>query len=195
MNTLALHVRRFAHEHDELPAFHAAYLVLAFLSALIFNLGAFGLIIVAHMALDVVKYREYHGLSWKLTWKGVWKESLVDVTLLLVGLVFSIYLHHSVGVASVSALMRVEISFIRTAAMLVPKLKILHHFLKVIAHLRHYLDQIHPRLREDWSRLDYLCFYFCGFSLLLIIFAPPLMGVPAHEIHDILAKELIPWRL
>lgn len=195
MTTAIASVRHFAHEHDDMPAFHAAYLILAFLSAGLFNLGAFGLIIVVHMALDVVKYRERHNYSWKLTLEGVLRESLVDVTLLMVGLVFSVYLHHSVGVSSVAGLMRAEVSIIRFIAMLVPKLKILHHMLKIVAHIHHYMEQVHPRHRSFWSGLDYLCFYFIGLCAFLLLFAAPLMHVEWSLIGEILSEELIPWKL
>ncbi|MAE68794.1 MAG: hypothetical protein QF793_01920 [Candidatus Peribacteraceae bacterium] len=195
MNSLVASVRAFAHQHDDLPAFHAAFLILAFITAGLFNLGAFGLLIVAHMSLDIVKYRERHQYSWKDTFDGVVRESLVDVTLLSVGLVFSVYLHHGVGVASVAGLMRAELSVLRMLALLVPKLKILHHFLKVVAHLHHYLEQVHPRHRKGWSGLDHLCFYFLGLSVFLLIFAAPLMHVEWSLVGEILAEELIPWRL
>lgn len=195
MHTAVTHFRWFVHEHDDIPAFHAGYMVLALLSAGLFNLGAFGLIIVAHMSMDVVKYREYHGYSWKSTWEGVMRESLADVTLLVVGLVFAVYLHHSVGVATVSGLMRAELGIIRTIAMFVPKIKILHHFLKVVAHLRHYMDSIHPRMDEGLSGLDHLCFYFIGMSLFLLLFAAPIMDIEWSLVQMILLEELIPWRL
>ena len=196
MHIAASHVRHFAYEHDEIPAFHAAYLILAFLAAGLFNLGAFGLIILVHMALDVFKYRFKHGFSWRLTCEGVVRESLVDVTLLAVGLVFAVYLHHSVGVSSVAGLMRAEASLIRFVAMLLPKMKILHHFLKIIAHLHHYLDTVHPRhKRESWSGLDHLCFYFIGICAFLLLFAAPLMHVEWSLVGQILAEELVPWRL
>ena len=195
MNTFLLPLRRFAYEHDDLAAFHAGYLVLAFLSAGFFNLGAFALLVVAHMALDWVKYRERHGCTYKETIEGMAHENLVDVTLLMVGLVFSVYLHHSIGVASLSGLMRAEISVIRAAALLVPKLKVLHHFLKIVAHLHHYLNQVHHQQRKGWSGLEHLCFYFCGLSFLLVLFAAPLMGSDPSVVQHILLEELIPWGL
>lgn len=188
-------IRVFAHEHDDMPAFHAAYLVLAFLSAAMFNLGAFGLLIVAHMTLDIVKYRERHAFSWKGTFDGVLRESLVDITLLCVGLVFSVYLHHTVGVASIAGLMRAEISVLRSIALLLPKLKILHHFLKIMSHLHHYLDQVHARHQKELSGLDYLCLYFISVSVFLLVFAAPLMHVEWPTVGAVLADELIPWRL
>jgi len=195
MNTVLYPLRRFAHEHDDLVAFHAGYLVLAFLSAGFFNLGAFGMLVIGHMALDWVKYRERHGYSYRATIEGIVHENLVDVTLLLVGVVFSVYLHHSVGVASLSGLMRAEISIIRAAALLVPKLKILHHFLKVVSHLHHYLDQVHHQQKKGWSGLERLCFYFCGLSFLLVLFAAPLMNSDLYTVQHILLQELLPWRL
>ena len=195
MSTAIAHLRHFAHEHDELPAFHAAYLILAFLTAGLFNLGAFGLLIGAHMALDLFKYREKHQFSWKGTFEGMVRESLMDVTLLAVGMVFSVYLHHSVGVSSVAGLMRAEVSIIRFVALLVPKIKILHHILKIMAHIHHYMEEVHPRHRRHWSGLDYLCFYFLGLCAFLLLFAAPLMNVEWSLIGSILGDELIPWRL
>lgn len=195
MNSAIASLKAFAHQHDDLPAFHAAFLVLAFLTAGLLNLGAFGLLVLAHMSLDVVKYRERHNFTWRQTAEGVVRESLVDVTLLAVGLVFSVYLHHGVGVASVAGLMRAEISILRMIALLVPKLKILHHFLKIVAHLHHYLDQVHPRHRTEWSGLDFLCFYFLGLSAFLLIFAAPLMHIEWSLVGEIMAEELIPWHI
>lgn len=186
-------LRRFAHEHDDIPAFHATYILLAFLCAALFNLGAFALIVIAHMALDTVKYRERHSFSWRQTTEGVVRESLVDITLLLVGLVFAVYLHHSVGVSSISGLMHAEIALIRSIAIFVPKIKILHHFLKIMAHLHHYLEQVHPRQSKGWSGLDHLCFYFCGISFLLLVFAAPLMNVKGSVVQMILMQELLPF--
>lgn len=195
MNTFTLKLRQFAHEHDDLPAFHAAYLVLAFLTAMLFNLGAFGLLIVVHITLDVFKYREVHGFSWHDTWRATIRESLVDVTLFMVGLVFTVYLHHSVGVASLSGLMRADIALMRVIATTVPKLKILHHFLKVMAHLRHYLETVHPHATKEWTAIDILCFVFCGASFLLLLLAAPLMHIDLAVEQQILLDELIPWRL
>lgn len=186
-------IRQFAHDHDDIVAFHAAFIVLAFLSAILFNLGTFALVIVAHMALDTVKYRERHQCTWLETVDGVVRESLVDATLLIVGLVFAVYLHHSVGVSSVAGLLHAELSIIRSVALLVPKVKILHHFLKIMAHLHHYLEQVHPRHQKELSALEYLCISFCGISVLLLVFAPVLMNVDGSLVQLILLQELMPW--
>jgi hypothetical protein len=147
------------------------------------------------MVLDYVKYREVHGYDFRGTVEGIMRESLVDVALLFVGLVFAVYLHHSVGIASLSGLMRAEVTILRAVAIAVPKIKILHHFLKIMSHLHHYLQQVHPHMRKEFTGLDYLCIYFIAISVVLIALAAPLMHVDISLIQNILADELLPWRL
>ncbi len=195
MTQKIVQLRTFAHAHDDLPAFHAAYLIFTFLAAALLNLGFFGLLIIGHMSLDVVKYRDFHGYSWKTTIEGVVRESLVDITLLLVGVVFVVYLHHSAGIASLSGLMRAEITVLSGLGIMVPKLKILHHVLKIMSHLYHYLETVHPKIHHGWSSLDLLCFHFIVVAILLILMAAPLMDVPFTEVQAILSHELVPWHI
>lgn len=190
----AIHtVRGFAHTHDEIPAFHASYLVLTFILSMMFNLGAFAVLIVLHMALDVWKYREYQKLSWWQTIEGTIRESLIDVTLLALGFLFSVYLHKHIGLGSVSTLLRTEFALVRTVALLVPKIKILHTFLKIISHIHHYLEQTHPHLHKGWSNLDKFCFFVIGVSCLLLSLAAEIMHVPQSMVNDILLQEVLPW--
>jgi hypothetical protein len=195
MNTIFLHLRTFAHEHDELPAFHAGYLVLTLLAAAMFNLGTFAFLILVHMCLDIVKYREVHSLSWSDTFYGSMRESLIDVTLLSVGLVFAVYFHHTVGVAGMSGLMRAEITIVRLLGTTIPKMKILHNFLKVMAHLRHYLSTLHPEINRGWSSADKLNFFFIGIALVLLIFAPIFLHTDSVTIQKILLGEMMPFRM
>ena len=196
MNQILHPARRFAHYHDDMPAFHAGYLVLTFLVAAMFNLGAFALLIAIHMTLDFVKYREHHHYSLHDTFEGMIRESLIDITLLFVAVVFSVYLHHSVvGIASLSGLVRAEVTLVRAAALLVPKLKILHHFLKMISHLHHYMQQTQSQIAKGWAQLDKLCFLFIGVSIFLVLFASAITGTDQNTINWILLEELIPWKL
>ena len=195
MSTPVAALQAFAHNHDDLPAFHAGYLVLTLLMAAMFNLGAFGILVITHIALDIVKYRDCYGFCWKITIKAAVRESLVDITLLMVGLVFSVYLHHNVGIASVSGIMRAEISIIRVVALLIPKVKILHHFLKIVSHIHLYLDRVHPRLNEKWSALDLLCFTFITISFFMLAIAGQAMSVSYAMIQQILMEELLPWNV
>lgn len=196
MTQTIIALRHFAHEHDNLPAFHAGYLVLTLLVAMLLNMGAFGLLILAHMSLDVVKYREVHGYSWKKVLEGTVRESLLDVTLLFVGITFAIYLHHSVvGMASLSGFMRAEVTMVRGVGMLIPKIEILHKFLKIIAHVEQYLAHVHPNIHKGWNSLERLCFVFLAVTVGLLIIAPWILNLHWGMLQGILLEELIPWRV
>ncbi|MBI3336506.1 hypothetical protein HYZ98_02985 [Candidatus Peregrinibacteria bacterium] len=186
-------LRIFAHTHDDLPAFHAGYLVLTFLVAAMFNMGTFALLVIAHMSLDIVKYREVHGYSWKRVIEGTVRESIVEVALLFTGLVFAVYFHHSVaGVAAVSGLMRAEFTVIRALGTIIPKVYILQDVLKIVAHIHHYLDSIHPCMHKEWTRLEKICLASFAASVLLLVIAPSILGLDAVIIEQIIREEIIP---
>jgi len=189
-------LRDFAHHHDELPAFHAGYLILVLLFAALFSMGAFGVLILAHMSLDVVKYREVHGYTWRGVVAGTFHESLIDLALLTVGFTFAVYLHHSVvGIASLSGFMRAEVTVIRSLGMLIPKLKILHHFLKVVTNLYEYLQSVHPQMEKGLSTLERVSLFALLTSLLLLVLSPMLLQIDLVQLQGILLEELIPWKL
>jgi hypothetical protein len=105
--------RHFAHEHDEFPAFHAAYIVAAIFTSLLFHLGAFLLLILFHMSLDFVKYREIHGLPLFDTFRAMILESILDIALLLFALTLSVYLHNTFLVTLSSGFVRSEFTLIQ----------------------------------------------------------------------------------
>ncbi len=157
-----------------------------------FNLGTFAMLIFAHVSLDYVKYREYHGYSLFGTIEGIIRESILDFTLLLMGMVFSVYLHHSVAFPGISGLLRTEITILRLFGTLIPKYKILHNFLKIIAHIRHYLDHAHPHIRKHWSSFDKVCFWSIGLCSVLLLLSAKILSVDNSVIVGILKSELIP---
>lgn len=196
MSSILGNLRHFAHTHDDLPAFHAAYLVLTFLIAAMLNMGAFGVLIIAHISLDIVKYREVHRYRWRAVFEGALRESFFDVVLFFTGFTFAVYLHHSlVGIASLSGLARADVTLIRAFATFVPKFEILHHFLKIVSHLRYYLYTIQSRMGRPWSAVEYLCFFFLGLSVVLLIGAPMVLHLDVAAVERILLDELIPWRM
>ncbi len=195
MTTLSAQIRFFAHHHDEVPAFHAGYLVLTLLAAAMFNLGFFGMLILFHMLLDVLKYRELHRYSWRMTLRGIAKESLFDVMLFSAGLVFAIYFHHAAGVAGLSGLLRAEATIIRALGTMIPKMKILQRILAVVSHLRHYIAFVHPEFHMEWSAADQRSAFFIVVSFMLIALSPFALELAPETFLRMLAGELIPWRL
>lgn len=185
--------RMFAHRHDELPAFHAAYLVITVLSAALFSLGAFGALIVAHMALDYVKYRDKHHFSIRRTIEGMIRESLFDIALLLIALTFTVYFHHTMAVASVSGLLRSELTLVRALGTVVPKFLILNDSLKVWVHVRDYLEHPHPRIGKAWTLTERLAIMTVCTAVAALILAAPLQGTAFSHVAGIVQQEMILW--
>lgn len=187
-------IRSFAYQHDDLPAFHAAYLVLTLLAAALFNLGFFAVLIVLHMLLDLFKYRDVHGFSWGKTVEGVIRESIVDVSLLLMGLAVAVYLHPSLPLfAGVQGLMLAEITLLRAVGVITPKLKILYDFLKIASHVELYVRHVHPRFGKGASTVEYVATLSLLVSLGLLFIAPMILLVDPAQYVSILLGELIPW--
>lgn len=189
-------LRAFAHEHDDLPAFHAAYLVLTFLAAAMLNLGFFALLILAHMGLDIFKYREVHGFKWKRTVEGVVRESLVDLCLFCMGLVVAVYLHPSLtGLAGIKGLMLAEITILHGIGVITPKLKIMYDMLKILAHLDHYLQRLHPRFGRHVALVEYVSGFGICIAIGMLLLAPILLMFDGAQYVWILMDELVPWKL
>lgn len=187
--------RIFAHRHDELPAFHAAYLVLTILVAALFNLGTFGLLILAHMVLDTVKYREVHRMNWINTFRATFRENLFDYTLFALGFLIAMYLHHSLpGIAGVSGLLRSEITIARGMGTLLPKAEILQRFLHVIFHLQHHLAHSEASVGKRLMPVERFSILLVGCSALLLFLAPLILHVDGAQLLRIVREELIPWR-
>lgn len=190
------HFSNFARFHDEIPAFHVFYAVLTLLAAAMFSIGTFGVLIIAHMVLDIVKYREVHKLPWSHTLKAVVHESLLDCTLLAVALLVSVYFHSSVGFIQLSGLLRAELSIVQFLGVVLPKFIILEHLVKVFAHIHHYLLYIHPHAhKRRWSKLDKIYFGLLTGSVLLLLFAPMITRADPTVITHVVLHELQPFRL
>ena len=194
MTSILTEVRTFAHRHDELPAFHAAYLVLTILVAALFNLGTFGLLILAHMVLDTVKYREVHRMRWPVTIHATIRENLFDHTLFVLGFLIAVYLHHSLpGIAGISGILRSEITIARSMGTLLPKIEILQRFIHVIFHLRHHLTHIETPIGERFTPTERFSIILIGCSALLLILAPVILHIDGAQFLLIAQEEIIPW--
>lgn len=189
-------MRIFAQRHDDLPAFHAAYLVLTILVAALLNLGAFGLLIFAHMVLDTVKYREIHHLSWQQTLRATLRENLFEYTLFALGFLIAVYLHHSLpGIAGISGLLRSEITIARGIGTLLPKTEILQRFLHVIFHLRHHLAHMETPIGERLTPTERFSLVLIGCSALLLLLAPTILHISGTQLFLITQEEIIPWHM
>lgn len=185
--------KNFASVHDDLPAFKAGYLVLTVITAALFPLGAFFLLIVAHASLDLVKYREHMGLNWAQTGEGILRENLLDITLLGIGFVFAMYFHHTIGIAGVSGVLRADITIIRGLGTLIPKAEILNDFLHVMGRLWTHLHTPHERIGKSWNSGEKLCFFVLTASVILLVTAPTILHIDSQMYFATFMQEMALW--
>lgn len=195
MPTTTRKFKAFAARHDHSPAFHATYLVVTILIAAMLNLGAFVLLIAAHMTLDVVKYREIHGMRWKLVWRGVVRESLIDLVLLAVGFTSVVYLHHNVGIMAASGLLRSEVTILKGLILVTTKSRILFDVLCVLNALPQHMQTIAVHPKKPWSALECFLFGVLGACAVLLFVLPVLLGLPFELLQRALEGQLVPWHI
>jgi len=190
MHTAFQRFRLFAHEHDDVPAFHATFLVCTVLAAALFNLGFFLLLIIGHMSLDFVKYREIHHFDLKTTFKAMFLESIIDISLFLLSLTVGIYLNHAYVLTALSGLLRSEATVLYAIGTIIPKVRILEDFAAVFFNFHSYLHSIHPDLQlplsriQHWSlKLTYVCLFFLGMTIIFFHGREmTLLNILAHEL-------------
>ena len=185
----------FAVRHDDLPAFHAAYLAVTFIAAALLTTGAFAVLVAAHMALDVVKYSEIHRFSWKATVTATLRESLLDLFFLSLALVLAVYLHHTAGIVVVSGLIRSEEILLRGIGMVLPRMAVLCNFLWIMSTLREHMLLVQKGIGGgQWRRSEIVCGTALAACLFLIALAPFMLR-DQEAVLRILTKELVPWRM
>lgn len=182
--------RAFLHNHDELPAFQAGFIVFTFLAAAFFNLGFFFLLILVHMALDYLKYRSKHGYSVEQSLRSSVIESSVDIALFFVGLVLAAFFRHSSAVIGVSGVLRSQLTVGYALAVLVPKYRIFSDTEQLIVHLHSHLhpSDVYPHAPLTTAqRIAFILIVLCIFSLIA--------AAPSIVWAQLVARELLPWKL
>lgn len=193
MHYPSLHrVRSFAHGHDDVPAFHATFLVATFLAAAILNLGFFLILIVLHMILDFVKYRDVFHYGYKMTFKAMILESISDIALFLMGLTVAVYFSHTFMLAAAGGLVRSELTVLKALGTLIPKIVIFEHMVTIAVSVRSYLDTEVLGLHGAFTRLQIWSIRSSCFCLILLALAVVLYAQNEADLLSVLQHELIP---
>lgn len=192
MHTFTSSIRRFAHSHDDIPAFHAAYLVAVFLTASLLNLGFFLWLIVLHMGLDFVKYREIYGFGYRKTLRAMMLESITDIAMFLFALTTTVYLHHTFLITIVSGLVRSELTVLRALGTIIPKIHILEHIIHISVDVHSYLHESVAGLDRPMTRVQIWSVRTAWACAFLLVFAVILHRSDELVLLRILAHELVP---
>ncbi len=193
MVSTTLHgIRHFAHEHDDIPAFHAAYLVATFIAAAVLNLGFFLGLILIHMSLDYVKYRDVHRYGYRQTLRAIALESISDIAFFLLALTFAVYLSHTFLLAAVSGIVRSELTILRALGTLIPKVAILEHLTIVTLRLQSYMQSEVSGFTGTLSRMQHWSLRTIALCSLLLLLSVGLYAYHQADLADVLLRELIP---
>ncbi len=195
MPTSSFVLRTYVREHEHLPAFHAAYVVFVFMAAILLNAGFFALCVLAHVTLNVVKYREVRGLSWPKTVRAVVRDNVIDAVLLLFALCLTIYMHHDGGIAGVGGMLRAQATVIRGLAMTLPEMQVFGRTLTVFSHLRVHLKTLPKGVGKPLGSWERLLMGIVLGELLVLAVAPMLLGFDGAGFLELLAGQLLPWRV
>lgn len=185
----------FARAHDDLPAFHAGYIVLVILAAFLFNLGVFAGLIAVHVALDLLKERESHGFRWGRALRAAGRENLLDVAFLLVGLAAAIYLQRLAGIVAIDGLLRAETELLRLLSVTLPKVGILRRFLRRTAAFHRHFQELRVQANRNMRAFERLLLLLCAASLILLLASPWLLHADGATVLRMFAEQLAPWRI
>jgi len=193
MVTTTIHgFRRFAHGHDDIPAFHAAYLVATFLAAAVLNLGFFLGLILFHMSLDYVKYRDVHRYGYKKTLHAMVLENISDIALFLTALTVAVYFSHTFFLAAASGLLRTGMTLLKAVGTLIPKVAILERFTMIALNLQSYMHAEAEGLHSPMKRVQLWSYRVAGLCVLLLVAAVGLYAHHSADLMDVLLRQLIP---
>ena len=187
-------LRLFASGHDELPAFHAAYLLTIFLVAALFNVGAFAVLVLGHAVLDYVKYRDIEHMRRGTAIAATFRENTVDVLLVSVSVLFAVYLHHAAGLVTLGAAMRPAAFILRGIGMLLPEMGIMRHTLEIMSDLPGHFSR-RKKVTKSRSRAQRLMFMCILMNVALLVLAPVILHLSAVTYSHILMDTLVPWRI
>ncbi len=190
----SMQIRRVVLPYEKLPSFHAAYLMLVLVFAALCNLGFFTILVIAHISLDYLKYRvNFQYEPWE-AFRGMMKESLVDVALLLLALSTFVYLNQSLPIiADLEGARVLHVTVVRALALILPKLTILHHSLRVLFHVPSYFQTPYPKLYKPFRLSDYVCIATCFIAAGLLIASPFILHISIDQLKEILLQQMIPW--
>jgi hypothetical protein len=189
-------LRAVVHDHEDLPAIHAGFLVLSFLLAAMFRLGFFALLIAVRILLDLLKEREVFRRRWLAAFEGAIRASWTDLSLLALGLTLAMVFHPAfMSTAAVGGLPAAIFTLSRGLGMTLPKFKILLNELHVFFHLESYLHAKNVRIGTSLSFGERVATLLLGVSLLMLLTLPFVLPVSWQDYGTMVLKEMIPWRL
>jgi len=185
--------RFLAYYREELPAFHAGFVVTLLVLSSLLNLGAFVLLLAARTTLDIVKCRERERMGWRETLGAVVQAGLLEYVLFTFLLLATIFLQES-GVLFGGGV-RAAAELLRGGVFFALKGVLLFRLLPVLLHPRSYIEECGVDMRRPFSSVEQSFLLALVTGLLLLGLSPAIVNGGWQKILQILRKQIVPWKL
>lgn len=195
MKKIATSLKKVAHAHDRLPALQIGAGIFILLVAALFNPGAFGILVLTHMSLDVVKYRQIHGWPWSATLTATFRESLVDLALL--AFIFCIGLYAAFGSELMphGSILATEALLFRALVVLLVQVEVCRHVLQGITDSFGHFPDVRLGVTGPLYPIEVWALCLLSISVFLIVLMPILLHLSVAEFSYVFLQQLIPWRI
>ncbi|MBT3835163.1 hypothetical protein HOF56_02840 [Candidatus Peribacteria bacterium] len=143
------------------------------------------------MALDVIKYRTRHNLSWYWTFAETMREGIVDIFFIALGLLLSIAFHHTVAIGGIGRIARLEVLLLNMFLRVAPRLKIAEHLLEIFLYWKHHFEK--PFIpHEPLSKSERGLLFATITTVVAIVLVPHFTDITWLEIGKTMQYELTP---
>ncbi len=195
MKKVSTAVKRLAKAHDHMSAMQIGAGIFILLVAALFNPGAFGILVLTHMALDVIKYRQIHQWPWSTTLVATLRESLVDLALL--SFIFCIGLYASFGAELMphGTILATEALLFRALVVLLVQVEVCRHVLHGITDSIGHFPDVRLGVTGPLYPIEVWAMCLLSICIFLIVLIPILLHLTTTEFTYAVLQQLIPWRI
>ena len=178
----------------DLPALHAAYVLMAIIAAGLLNLGVIGMLLCTHLVLDVWKYHVRFRIGLARLPSVLLRANIIDLTLFFLAVCTSVYLNQSLPhIAALAAAGHSHVILMRGIAVLLPKFIIFHHSLRVWLNVKHWKKHRHSMIGKRMTVTEWTCVFALTISLLLLVTAPVILALSGAQFARIMIGMLRFW--
>lgn len=181
-------LKTYLKNHDETFSFFIIYLCLGIVLSLLFNIGVFILLVLAHYLMDLSKHRIL-GKNWSKTFAHSTKDITIDISFVMVGLVLSIYLHHGL-------ILGLSKGAFKTMYLLEIMAKSAIAERSVNAFVHYYMFVKSHKIKKndgELTRFERFSWSMIGASVALILISPIVLNFTFTEfLSHVVSQELVP---
>lgn len=192
---ISRHFQSLVRAHDDLPAFHAGYVVLVVLAAFLFNLGFFAALVALSIALDLQQRRASSRFRFARGARLSAREHLPDIGLLLAGLVAAVYLGSIADAASIAGALRTGLELTALLSVAAPKLLLLRRFLRRWMPFHRRFEEPRAALPRRLRATERAILFACVLGAALLTGARVMLPIDTATLVRLYAEQLVPWRI